>query len=175
MCIAWLPWSEKLNELFVLFTFQHGERYTSSADMWALGACLSFIAKHKHKFNSEYEVRKWDGSYHVLNQRLYSNELVELTDELLSPDPDNRPSAQDCFDESKLHWWKNECLKNHFNLCGLHISYIFVKSKMGWTTAPCVKRKKETENRKKIWQWLIWYHYICAPLNNLPHCIYMYS
>ena len=70
--------------------------------MWALGAVISFIAKNKHKFNSEYEVRKWDGSYLVLNPRFYSNELVGLTYDLLSPDPDNRPSAEDCFDESKL-------------------------------------------------------------------------
>ena len=71
--------------------------------MWALGAVISFIAKNKHKFNSVYEVRNWDGSYHVLNPRFYHDELVELTDELLSPDPHNRPSAQDCFDESELY------------------------------------------------------------------------
>ena len=87
----------------ILLTLQHGERYTKSADMWALGAVISFIANGEHKFHSEYEVQNWDDRTSVLDRHYYSNELVELTDELLSPDPDNRPSAQDCFDESKLH------------------------------------------------------------------------
>ena len=71
--------------------------------MWALGAIISFIANDEHKFHSEYEVRNWDETYTVLCPFNFSGELVDLTDELLSPDPDNRPSAQDCFDESKLH------------------------------------------------------------------------
>ena len=86
---------------FHLLTLQHGERYTSSADMWALGLIISFISSNEHKFHSEYEVRNWEGWVGVLDQYYYSNELVELTDELLNPDPDTRPSAQYCFDESK--------------------------------------------------------------------------
>ena len=35
--------------------------------------------------------------------------------------------------------------------------------------------KQETENRKKkLSQWLFSYHDICAPLNHLHHCIYVY-
>ena len=86
--------------------------------MWALGAVISFIASHKHKFNSEYEVRNWDGSYHVLNPRFYHDELVELTDELLSPDPDNRPSAQDCSDESELHLVQYLCVHGKWPVGG---------------------------------------------------------
>ena len=72
--------------------------------MWALGAIISFISSGMHQFNSEHEVRNWDGSYHVLYRDYgYSIELHELTNELLYPDPVDRPSAQDCFDKSKLH------------------------------------------------------------------------
>ena len=70
--------------------------------MWALGAIISFIANGEHKFHSEYEVRNWNGHYSALNcnQHSYSNELVALIDDLLSSDPNSRPSAQDCLDES---------------------------------------------------------------------------
>ena len=86
--------------------------------MWALGAVISFIATHKHKFNSEYEVRNWRGYEGVLHKNLYSKKLVELTDELLSPDPDNRPSAQDCSDESELHLVQYLCVHGKWPVGG---------------------------------------------------------
>ena len=88
--------------------FQHGERYTSAADMWALGAVISFMANEEHLFYTHYKVLTWNGQAsplrhvrhaHSQNIMTYSNALVYLTDKLLSPDPDDRPSARHCIKE----------------------------------------------------------------------------
>jgi len=81
---------------------QHGERYTSSADMWALGAVISFIAKEEHLFYSEYDVRTFDGNRmnYALPRKNISKVLRDLTSNLLSQNPNGRPSAMECFDQS---------------------------------------------------------------------------
>ena len=67
----------------------------TSADIWALGAIISFIANDaEHLFKSSAEVLRWTGLQSPV-RAIFSRELQELVLSLLQPVRESRPTAQD--------------------------------------------------------------------------------
>ena len=70
--------------------------------MWSLGAVISFIGnKGVALFDYEYSVKKWPGGRSSLSTIEYSKELRKLTAYLLSPDPNQRPTADEVVNEAR--------------------------------------------------------------------------
>lgn len=84
------------------------EEYSTSADMWSLGAVLSFLCHERHFFKSIKEVLQWNHGLFTDGPLdfLYGDDkkLMSLADELLSPDPKSRPTAEEV---------KVECMKDN--------------------------------------------------------------
>ena len=78
---------EALNSFF-------GERYGKSADIWSLGALVSFFCNRRHLFQSEYSVRRWPGGISTLDRNKYCFALRQLTAHMMDPDESLRPSAK---------------------------------------------------------------------------------
>ena len=75
---------------------------TTSADMWSLGAVLTYIANdRKHLFWSEWDVFNWRGDESPM-ERQFKYPLHDLVLSLLSVDKHNRPTAmQVLLDQGK--------------------------------------------------------------------------
>ena len=76
---------------------------TTSADMWSLGAVLTYIANDRqHLFRSAMEVTGWIGDSSPIGREFKYPELHQLVLSLLSVDKQSRPTAkhvlQDQFD-----------------------------------------------------------------------------
>jgi len=79
-----------------------GERYTTSADIWSLGAFVSFHANRgKHLFATEHSaIRRRTGDY-TLDPSKYSEDLIQLVDDMLDPHPSSRPTAAQVVEEAR--------------------------------------------------------------------------
>ena len=76
---------------------------TTSADMWSLGAVLTYIANDRqHLFRSAMEVTGWIGDSSPIGREFKYPELHQLVLSLLSVDKQSRPTAEqvreDIFD-----------------------------------------------------------------------------
>ena len=76
------------------------ERYSTPADMWSLGAVMSFYCNKEHLFTSFPSIVKWKGGKSSLDSGKYSLDLRQLVADLLSPDPKNRPTAKNVHEET---------------------------------------------------------------------------
>ena len=82
------------------FPFQ-SERYSTSADMWSLGAVISFYCnKGEHLFKDPRSVERWKGGKSTIRRDKYSINLRQLVADLLSPNASSRPSAEKVWEES---------------------------------------------------------------------------
>ena len=86
------------------------QQYTFNADMWSLGAVLSFVCnKGKHLFESNDEVRKLKGMKDPLPKR-FSSSLRGVAIKLLSINPKERPSASAIYKEAKEKYQTNNLM-----------------------------------------------------------------
>ena len=77
---------------------------TTSADMWSLGAVLSFIANDReHLFKREWDVFKWKGEKSPMKRQFKYPKLHTLVLSLLSLNKHRRPSAEDLLKEGMNH------------------------------------------------------------------------
>ena len=77
---------------------------TTSADMWSLGAVLSFIANDReHLFKREWDVFKWKGEKSPMKRQFKYPKLHTLVLSLLSLNKHRRPSAEDLLKEGRNH------------------------------------------------------------------------
>jgi len=78
-----------------------GERYTVSADMWALGGIVSFWCNvGKHLFADLGKIITWPGGKSTLPPN-YTIGLRQLVADMLHPDPAARPTADKVLRETK--------------------------------------------------------------------------
>ena len=76
---------------------------TTSADMWSLGAVLTYIANdRKHLFRSERDVFSWSGDESPM-ERQFKYPLHDLVLSLLSVDKHNRPTAKQVLEDMRKH------------------------------------------------------------------------
>ena len=81
----------------------NGREYTFSADMWSLGAVMSFYCNlGKHLFLDLHVLARWSGNERSLPD-YYSRELRSLVAKLLNPDYRSRPSAANVISECGRH------------------------------------------------------------------------
>lgn len=82
------------------------ETYSDKSDIWSLGCVLAFyINKGRHVFYSYQEIQYYGGDQDILNEDVYENYsqgLVELIFRMISPDPDERPTAREVNAETDL-------------------------------------------------------------------------
>ena len=80
----------------------------TSADMWSLGAILSFVANDgEHLFRTAQDVFKWKGEKSPMKKEFKYPELHTLVLSLLSVDKHKRPSAMEVLKDSlKTRSWK---------------------------------------------------------------------
>ena len=77
---------------------------TTSADMWSLGAVLSYIANGgKHLFRTELESFKWNGEKSPMKRKFKYPELHTLVLSLLSVDKHKRPTAEEILEDGNKH------------------------------------------------------------------------
>ena len=84
------------------------ERYSTPADMWSLGAVMSFHCNEEHLFTSIPSILKWKGGKSTLDSGRYSRNLRQLVADLLSPDPKRRLTAEKVNNETH----KNDRMKH---------------------------------------------------------------
>lgn len=77
------------------------EHYSTSADMWSLGAVISFYCNRDHLFTDVDSVFEWKGGSSSLDRRYYSGSLRGLVASLMLPNANRRPTAQRVLEESK--------------------------------------------------------------------------
>ena len=81
---------------------------TSSADMWSLGAVLTYVANdRKHLFRTEGDVLGWRGTMSPMMREFKYPELHDIVLKLLSVDKNLRPSADDLLKDSNNHPERN--------------------------------------------------------------------
>ena len=74
--------------------FRESGHVTTSADMWSLGAVLTYIANdRKHLFRTEVDVFRWTGGRSPTKRVFKHSEFHDLVRSLLSVDKYNRPSV----------------------------------------------------------------------------------
>ena len=78
-----------------------GHHYTTSADLWSLGAVISFRCNKQHLFTSFRSVERWTGGRSSLDRRKYGLSLRRLLRHMLSPVAARRPSAQEVLQECR--------------------------------------------------------------------------
>ena len=77
---------------------------TTSADMWSLGAILSYIANDReHLFRNELDVFKWNGRKSPMKREFKYPEFHDLVLSLLSVDKHKRPSAEQVLQDDRNH------------------------------------------------------------------------
>jgi len=74
-------------------------RYTTSADIWALGALVAFHGDHgKHLFPTQWAVFCWNkGGYNAE----YSQDFLQLVNAMLDPQANSRPTAAWILQETR--------------------------------------------------------------------------
>ena len=76
---------------------------TTSADMWSLGAVLTYIANDRnHLFRRERDVFNWRGDESPM-ERQFKYPLHDLVLSLLSVDKHNRPTAKQVLEDQMKH------------------------------------------------------------------------
>ena len=76
---------------------------TTSADMWSLGAVLTYIANDgKHLFRTEIDVFRWRGGRSPIKRDFKHAEFHDLVKSLLSVDKHQRPSADEVLRDDQL-------------------------------------------------------------------------
>ena len=80
------------------------ENYTFSADIWSLGAVMSFVCNNGiHLFNDKYDVMRWLGTEDPL-PRHFNSFLRNIVNRLLRPNYEERPSAALVYRTANDHW-----------------------------------------------------------------------
>jgi serine/threonine protein kinase len=74
------------------------ESYSFPADIWSMGALISFYCNTKHLFNSPAEVLQWSMKSPLPVH--YSDPLRDLVAKMLDPLPAGRPTAEEIYDET---------------------------------------------------------------------------
>ena len=73
----------------------------TSADMWSMGAVISYAANDGHHlFRSRKDVFQWKGEKSPMKRQFKYPELHALVLSLLSVDKDKRPSAEALYKDS---------------------------------------------------------------------------
>ncbi|XP_066925991.1 serine/threonine-protein kinase Nek6-like [Clytia hemisphaerica] len=72
-----------------------GQNYTFSADMWSLGALISFWFNGKHLFTDVEDVLEWEGETSTLSRKFSKFGIRTAVAILLDPDYHNRPDVDD--------------------------------------------------------------------------------
>jgi len=92
-------------EIYMAPEVLRGEEYTFSADMWAVGAIVSFWYNKTHLFRNVNQVLRWEGGKSTLSKE-FQLDIRNLTASLLHPDRRSRPSAKDVNNQSynKISW-----------------------------------------------------------------------
>ena len=85
------------------FLSQMEDFYTTSADMWSLGAVISFVCNGEHLLTDTGSVFNWIGGNSTLDDRQYSSSLRRLVASLLSPVAKKRPSAHQVLQETQKY------------------------------------------------------------------------
>ena len=71
---------------------------TTSADMWSLGAVLTYVANDRqHLFKREWDVFNWKGDRSPIRRKLEYPQLHRLVLSLLSVDKHERPTARQVY------------------------------------------------------------------------------
>ena len=74
----------------------------TSADMWSLGAILTYVANDReHLFRTELDVFNWKGEKSPIKRQVKYPELHSLVLSLLSLDKHKRPTAAQVHDDIK--------------------------------------------------------------------------
>ena len=77
------------------------QRYGSPTDIWSFGAVISFICNEgKDLVNQETDVISWDGGI-VVDRKRYSIYLQKIVGDMLNPDEDMRPNAEQILRNTK--------------------------------------------------------------------------
>ena len=77
---------------------------STSADMWSLGAVLTYVANDReHLFRRERDVFNWRGDKSPLRREFKHPELHDLVLSLLSLDKHNRPTAKEVLEDALKH------------------------------------------------------------------------
>ena len=80
------------------------ENYTFSADMWSLGAVMSFVCNNgEHLFKDKYDVMRWFGNEDPLPKH-FTSTLRNVVNMLLQPNYKERPSAAEVYMTAKDNW-----------------------------------------------------------------------
>ena len=76
----------------------------TSADMWSLGAVLTYIANGgEHLFRAEQDVFQWKGEKSPMKREFKYPELHSLVLSLLSVDKHKRPTAEEVLQDDSRH------------------------------------------------------------------------
>ena len=89
---------------YMAFEVVFRENYTFSADIWSLGAVMSFVCNNGiHLFNDKYDVMRWLGTEDPL-PRHFNSFLRNIVNRLLRPNYEERPSAALVYRTVNDHW-----------------------------------------------------------------------
>ena len=81
---------------------------STSADMWSLGAVLSYIANDReHLFRSERDVLGWRAQRSPMKREFKYPELHDLVLSLLSNEKHKRPSAEELLEDDRKNRHRN--------------------------------------------------------------------
>ena len=81
---------------------------TTSADMWSLGAVISYAANREHLFQTERDVFSWRGARSPLERQFKYPQLDQLVLSLLSLDKEDRPTAAQVQEDITNHLERTE-------------------------------------------------------------------
>ena len=90
-----------VNQSFIFLSFQvldEFKNYSFPADIWSLGALISFFCNGEHLFCHPGVIQLWSKT-NVLPDH-YSKDLKNLVASMLDPYPKNRPSAGNIDEET---------------------------------------------------------------------------
>ena len=82
---------------------------STSADMWSLGAVLTFIANDgKHLFRTEQDVFRWRGGRSPIKREFQYPGFHNLVRSLLSVEKHKRPSSDEVLSDQLQHTERKE-------------------------------------------------------------------
>jgi len=83
----------------------HGTLYTFPADIWSLGAMMSYLCNRRHLFINWQQVANWAGGKSTISRVKYSIDLRQLVADMLHPESESRPTAkhieQECYKNNR--------------------------------------------------------------------------